>query len=459
MHGLNNNDAFTLIELIVVMAIIAILVLLAAPRFLGYTKDSRVTTIEQDTKVLSDAAKVYHIKHEEWPINEDEYTLEHKILGIDKLYQLKDDELKEHIKGIGGDYQNYGLATRGRYEGQIFNIHGEEDKDGFIHYGNGVSNKKPVTFKGVDYEDFSLVPEDDPELYLYSEINGGYTIDGFNEEYINGKLDGVIPKEISLPSTYKGKPVIAVSNYREELGTKSFNKLGLENVIFTNNIKRVGVSAFSHNNIQSLVLPDNIERAESSAFSYNKMENIVFSNSLKILDYWTYAGNNFNHVDIPASVTTIGNSAFSGTKMNSVFIPSSVKRVDHYAFLNSRLRNLELPISITHIGQSAFVGNMFTGDKSFVYARNKDGSIDSNTLVSYAGAERNKVIVPDGVKTIKTGTFFGIGSLRHLYVPDSVEQIERKVTIHSPSLTVDLPKHTIIEGDTFHESTIINRRE
>lgn len=39
-----NNKAFTLIELIVVMTIIAILVLLAAPSFLNYTKDAKATS-------------------------------------------------------------------------------------------------------------------------------------------------------------------------------------------------------------------------------------------------------------------------------------------------------------------------------------------------------------------------------------------------------------------------------
>lgn len=64
-----NNEGFTLIELIVVMAIIAILVLLAAPSFLNYTKDAKVTAMKQDTKILEDSAEIYHIDKGEWPVD------------------------------------------------------------------------------------------------------------------------------------------------------------------------------------------------------------------------------------------------------------------------------------------------------------------------------------------------------------------------------------------------------
>ena len=40
---INKKKGFTLIELIVVMAVIAILVLLAIPRLLNYTKDATLT--------------------------------------------------------------------------------------------------------------------------------------------------------------------------------------------------------------------------------------------------------------------------------------------------------------------------------------------------------------------------------------------------------------------------------
>lgn len=57
MHKKSNlkidNKAFTLIELIVVMTVIALLVLLAAPQFIGHTKIANEARFKNDTKVIS----------------------------------------------------------------------------------------------------------------------------------------------------------------------------------------------------------------------------------------------------------------------------------------------------------------------------------------------------------------------------------------------------------------------
>ena len=47
----HKNRGFTLIELIVVMAVIAVLVLLAAPRFMGHTEKAKVAQIQNDVRV------------------------------------------------------------------------------------------------------------------------------------------------------------------------------------------------------------------------------------------------------------------------------------------------------------------------------------------------------------------------------------------------------------------------
>lgn len=46
----NRKAGFTIIELIVVIAVIAILVLLATPKFLGYTQKAKTTQILNDVK-------------------------------------------------------------------------------------------------------------------------------------------------------------------------------------------------------------------------------------------------------------------------------------------------------------------------------------------------------------------------------------------------------------------------
>lgn len=130
------NEGFTLIELVVVMAIIAILVLLAAPRFLGYTKDANVTTVKQDTKVLTDASELYHIDNNEWPIVVDSQPVLVGVGGLTNVYPLDETKVKKSIKNIKGDYSDYGLAIDGKYAGQAFHLDGVEDKSGNIAHGN-----------------------------------------------------------------------------------------------------------------------------------------------------------------------------------------------------------------------------------------------------------------------------------------------------------------------------------
>ncbi|NLP35812.1 MAG: type II secretion system protein, partial [Clostridiales bacterium] len=49
---LKNNKAFTIIELIVVIAILGVLVLLAGPKLLGYVEKAELARIQHDVKVM-----------------------------------------------------------------------------------------------------------------------------------------------------------------------------------------------------------------------------------------------------------------------------------------------------------------------------------------------------------------------------------------------------------------------
>jgi prepilin-type N-terminal cleavage/methylation domain-containing protein len=92
---LKNNKAFTIIELIVVIAILGILVLLASPRFLGYTKDAQYAKGIANAKVLQDASQMYYIDHEDWPrLTDDPYTAEELETFSEKVYDITGKEVK-----------------------------------------------------------------------------------------------------------------------------------------------------------------------------------------------------------------------------------------------------------------------------------------------------------------------------------------------------------------------------
>jgi general secretion pathway protein G len=58
---------FTLIELIVVMAIIAMLVSLAAPRYFGSVEKSKNAVLKEDLSLMRDALDKYYGDHDKYP--------------------------------------------------------------------------------------------------------------------------------------------------------------------------------------------------------------------------------------------------------------------------------------------------------------------------------------------------------------------------------------------------------
>lgn len=137
-----NKKGFTLIELIVVMVILGILVLLAAPRFLNYRKKAEVATMQADAKVLSNAALVYNIEHEgKWPING--AGAEQEIGGVTvKVAELDADKFKAHVQTLRNEIDDYVMVTEDfedgdikLQEGDVLYKAGAEDRDGNTHYG------------------------------------------------------------------------------------------------------------------------------------------------------------------------------------------------------------------------------------------------------------------------------------------------------------------------------------
>lgn len=66
---LHNKKGFTLIELIVVIAILGILIAIAVPRLGGFTGTAETRAEESNIRVLEGASAMYHAEYGEWPDN------------------------------------------------------------------------------------------------------------------------------------------------------------------------------------------------------------------------------------------------------------------------------------------------------------------------------------------------------------------------------------------------------
>ena len=101
-----NFKAFTLIELIVVIAIIGILASVIYPSFSNYQKKSRDGKIKVDIKNVSDALKRYFIDNGAYPINSTFNTCPSDISSINELKKITPTYLSSLPKNPYSDKQN-----------------------------------------------------------------------------------------------------------------------------------------------------------------------------------------------------------------------------------------------------------------------------------------------------------------------------------------------------------------
>jgi type II secretion system protein G len=64
---MTRRSAFTLIELLIVVAIIAILAAIAVPNFLEAQVRAKVSRANNDMRALATALEVYHVDHNTYP--------------------------------------------------------------------------------------------------------------------------------------------------------------------------------------------------------------------------------------------------------------------------------------------------------------------------------------------------------------------------------------------------------
>jgi general secretion pathway protein G len=83
---------FTLVELMVVMAIIALLLSLALPRYFNHLETARETILKQDLAVMRDAIDKYHGDRGRYPDSLDELVSERylRALPVDPITERAD---------------------------------------------------------------------------------------------------------------------------------------------------------------------------------------------------------------------------------------------------------------------------------------------------------------------------------------------------------------------------------
>ncbi len=254
-------------------------------------------------------------------------------------------------------------------------------------------------------------------LYKYQGVPDGYQIVGFNEEYIIDDLNGEQPKHLSFPEEFNGQKVT-------HIGRNAFRKKGIESVDLEGNIEHIGQYAFGQNSIKDLVISDNVISTSNYSFYGNSMERVTFGKGLKRIGSTTFESNRLQRVVIPDNVEEIGGGAFYSNQISDLKLSSNLKEISPWAFSNNQLPD----------------------DQAFIYARNQDGSADISRLVSYGGAKRTDIVVPNHVVVIERNAFMN-NFIHSITIPDSVTYIGERAFRNSYLTVIDLPDSVRFIGE------------
>ncbi len=183
-------------------------------------------------------------------------------------------------------------------------------------------------------------------------------------------------------------------------------------------VTTIGNDALSFQDFTSVEIPNSVEQIGEDSFRYNLLTNIV----------------------IPSSVTSIGSYAFQDNQLTEVILENGVESIGFGAFYNNQITSLTIPESVTYIGFIAFNNNQLPAEDAFIYYRDYDGSINTTRVISYGGAERSNVVIPNGIITLDNYVFAD-SQIESVTIPNTVKNIYSRAFRGNLLTNVTLPNN------------------
>ena len=353
-----NKKGFTIIELLTVIAILGILVLLAAPKFLGYTEQAKLSQIKNDIKsheTFIGSELVFDSKFTEtWDeiskSDLESYKNENSI--YDKRGLLKSNYQFNAEKYLIIPNKSKGVNINTNLPGKFI-----LDSDGDVYYqDSGETNKTPL-------------PDTEVGCFMFEETESNATVIGYTCNDAN----------VVIPSEYNGKSVTDIGTFaffytgnlsKEESGFLppgvGASKTKIKKVVIPNSVINIQDSAFMGSiatatgkpepHLESVELGENVQMIGSMSFGYNKIKSLKIPDSVVDIEISGFAGSFYlEDLQIGSGLSEIKTSVFSGAhSLNQLTIPGNVKELHPFSFGYTALGDITLEEGVEIVGTDAF---------------------------------------------------------------------------------------------------------
>ena len=324
------KKGFTLIELIVVIAVLGILVLLAAPKFLGYTAEAKLKHIQNDIKVYENSANAELTENPELENSWNELTKEE----IDAINE-SNKALNKRGKRVSNlsDEDNYILNlpdVKSNLKGDFIWTSNDE----VIYYDENLNGSliSEDDSNGGEPED---LPEFTPEEHFkwVEDSWNGYEVDGKGKGYY--QYTGTGEETVIIPHVIDGHPMTSYYMMFYQSGAD------VKKVISTNpNITDMN-GMFKYSQATSLDL-SNFDTSNVTDMSWMFQDSQA--TSLDLSNFDTSNVINMRHMFSFSQATSLDLSNFNTSKvtdMGSMFQESQVKTIDLSNFDTSSVTNID----------------------------------------------------------------------------------------------------------------------
>lgn len=398
------KNAFTLVELLAVIAILAILIIIALPNILKMYNNAQMKLFLQEAKNINKAAEDSYMASRMNTNNPTETIYVYSDGRIESSTGNIDVNLTGHkpdgeliIKSTGETalaFHNGKYCARKTFSSSEITISKIE--------------KSECTMDYVELDECFVTNADDVKNTspIYGNVNGFrhyYQTYGSGEVAIyQYRFDNAnCSSDVVIPSTINGKPVVAKEAGAFASGNISSYYINQERTIVSvympDTIRYIGAYAFTNNELTSLDIPDNVQSVGYSSFENNNISQLTLGNSLQTIDTMAFQYNNIANLVIPDSVTNIGTQSFAYGGTKTLVLGNSVQIVGSHAFYNNQLTSVTIPSSVTGIYGWAFANNRITQGNFQI--DNSSGNIYIGTsILSNNGTNGNTTITPTYLK-------------------------------------------------------------